>query len=49
MIILPLLLQTLSVQPPSASDRTVIDVAALVRERGVQSITEVLTSRVLVC
>src|SRR6267378_1941907 len=45
MILLPLLLQTLSAQPPSTSDRTVIDVAGLVREGGAQSITEVLTSR----
>src|SRR6266446_2400631 len=46
MIVLSLLLQTLGAQPPSAADRTVIDVAALVRERGVQTISEALTSRV---
>ena len=46
MIVLPLLLQALSVQAPSTSDRTVIDVATIVRERGAQTLTEALTSRV---
>ncbi len=46
MIFLPLLLQTLSGQPPATADRTVIDVAGVVREHGAQSITEVLASRV---
>jgi len=46
MIFLPLLLQTLSGQPPATADRTVIDVAGVVREQGAQSITEVLASRV---
>ena len=46
MFFLPLLLQTLSVQPPATADRTVIDVAGIVREHGTQSITEVLASRV---
>ena len=46
MFFLPLLLQTLSVQPPATADRTVIDVAGVVREHGTQSITEMLASRV---
>jgi outer membrane receptor protein involved in Fe transport len=45
MILLPLLLQTLSVQSPATSDRAVIDVAGIVREHGAQSITEVLAGR----